>query len=284
MMSHLRGVEFDGMLPSAWLRFLLACALSLAPVFAHAQSVTLDTPASTLTPEQFARLMSTTNRIGGGILVEPTYPGGNGLRTLPLPDVDWTYNNRYFVNMEDGAGIYLYNDGTLSFGTSAFLRLGRDQTNSPKILGLGNIAEAPQARFATEYDLGWIDLKGAFAHDFSGSYGNTFQAKIGTALPVTNQFLVLPAVTTSLGDHNYMQSWYGVSEFQSLATGKPVFNAHSGIESVGTTVDALYRFAPNLALVGRGGLNYLVSNVARSPVIERRVQTTIGLGLSYLFK
>ena len=199
--------------------------------------------------------MSTTNRIGGGILVEPTYPGGNGLRSLPLPDVDWTYNNRYFANMEDGAGIYLYNDGTLSFGTSAFLRLGRDQTNSPKILGLGNIAEAPQARFATEYDLGWIDLKGAFAHDFSGSYGNTFQAKIGTALPVTNQFLVLPAVTTSLGDHNYMQSWYGVSEFQSLATGKPVFNAHSGIESVGTTVDALYRFAPNLALVGRGGLN-----------------------------
>jgi outer membrane protein len=284
MMSHLRGVEFDGMLPSAWLRFLLACALSLAPVFAHAQSVTLDTPGSTLTPEQFARLMSTTNRIGGGILVEPTYPGGSGLRSLPLPDVDWTYNNRYFVNMEDGAGIYLYNDGTLSFGTSAFLRLGRDQTNSPKILGLGNIAEAPQARFATEYDLGWIDLKGAFAHDFSGSYGNTFQAKIGTALPVTNQFLVLPAVTTSLGDHNYMQSWYGVSEFQSLATGKPVFNAHSGIESVGTTVDALYRFAPNLALVGRGGLNYLVSNVARSPVIERRVQTTIGLGLSYLFK
>ncbi len=223
-MSHLRGVEFDGMLPSAWLRFLLACALSLAPVFAHAQNVTLDTAASTLTPEQFARLMSTTNRIGAGILVEPTYPGGNGLRSLPLPDVDWTYNNRYFANMEDGAGIYLYNDGTLSFGTSAFLRLGRDQTNSPKILGLGNIAEAPQARFATEYDLGWIDLKGAFAHDFSGSYGNTFQAKIGTALPVTNQFLVLPAVTTSLGDHNYMQSWYGVSEFQSLATGKPVFN------------------------------------------------------------
>ena len=96
-------------------------------------------------------------------------------------------------------------------------------------------------------------FEGAFAHDFSGSYGNTFQAKIGTALPVTNQFLVLPAVTTSLGDHNYMQSWYGVSEFQSLATGKPVFNAHSGIELVGTTVDALYRFAPNLALVGRGG-------------------------------
>jgi MipA family protein len=172
----------------------------------------------------------------------------------------------------------------LSFGTSAFLRLGRDQTNSPKILGLGNIAEAPQGRFASEYDLGWLDLKGAFAHDFSGSYGNTFQAKIGTALPITNQFLVVPAVTTSLGDHNYMQSWYGVSESQSVATGKPIFNAHSGIESVGTTVDALFRFAPNLALVGRGGLSYLVSNVARSPVIERRVQTTVGVGLSYLFK
>ncbi|MBV8962958.1 MAG: MipA/OmpV family protein, partial [Hyphomicrobiales bacterium] len=71
---------------------------------------------------------------------------------------------------------------------------------------------------------------------------------------------------------------------QSLATGKPFFTTHAGIESVGSTVDALYRFAPNLALVGRGAVNYLVANVARSPVIERRVQTTVGLGLSYLFK
>jgi outer membrane protein len=228
--------------------------------------------------------MSTTNRIGGGVLFEPTYPGGNGTRSLPFPDIDLTYKNRFFVNMEDGAGVYLYNDGTLSLGPSAFLRLGRDQSNSPKILGLGNIAEAPQGRFLGEYDLGWLDLKGAVAHDFSGSYGTTFAAKVGTALPVTNQFLVLPAVTAVIADHSYMQAWYGVSESQSLTTGKPVFSARSGVESVGTTVDALFRFAPNLALVGRAGVSYLVSNVARSPVIERRLQPSFGLGISYLFK
>jgi outer membrane scaffolding protein for murein synthesis (MipA/OmpV family) len=127
-------------------------------------------------------------------------------------------------------------------------------------------------------------VKGSFAHDFSGSYGNTFQGKIGTALPITNQFLVLPAVTTSLGDHSYMQAWYGISESQSISTGKPVFNAHSGVESVGTTVDALFRFAPNLALVGRGSVSYLVSNIAHSPIVERRVQPAFGFGLSYLFK
>ena len=269
---------------SRLLQFAVACVLSSAPAFAIAQNITLDTPDSSLTPEQFARLMSTTNRIGAGVLVEPTYPGGSGYRSLVLPDIDYTYNNRFFVNMEDGAGVYLYNDGVFSFSTSGFVRLGRDQTNSPKILGLGNIAEAPQGRFAGEYDLGWLDLKGSFAHDFSGSYGNTFQAKVGTALPLTNQLVVLPAVTTNLGDHDYMQSWYGVSAFQSLATGKPFFTTHAGVESVGTTVDALYRFAPNLALVGRGAVNYLVANVARSPVIERRVQTTVGVGLSYLFK
>jgi hypothetical protein len=137
------------MLPSRWLRSIFACTLSLAAGVAHAQSFGLDTPTANLSPEQFAKLMAATNRIGGGVLVEPTYPGDNGLRSLPLPDVDWTYNNRYFVNMEDGAGAYLYNDGTLSFSSSAFVRLGRDQTNSPKILGLGNIAESPQGRFAT---------------------------------------------------------------------------------------------------------------------------------------
>ena len=192
------------MLASRWLQFAFACTLMGVSSVACAQDVTLDTPTTALTPEQFGKLMSTTNRLGAGFLVEPVYPGGSGYRSLLLPDIDYTYNNRFFVNMEDGAGAYLYNDGTLSFSTSGFVRLGRDQTNSPKILGLGNIAEAPQGRFAGEYDLGWIDVKGSFAHDFSGSYGNTFEAKLGTAVPLTNQFVVVPAVTTNLGDHNYM--------------------------------------------------------------------------------
>ncbi|SDR56163.1 Outer membrane scaffolding protein for murein synthesis, MipA/OmpV family [Rhizobiales bacterium GAS191] len=288
------------MLPSRLLQLAFACALALAPELACAQTtgsapaqttgatppqtISLDSFTPDVTPEQFAKLMSRTNRIGAGMLVEPTYPGGNGLRSLPFPDIDVTYKKRFFINMEDGAGVYLYNDDKLSFATSAFFRLGRDQTNSPKILGLGNIAEAPQGRFISEYDLGWLDLKGTFVHDFSGSYGSTFEAKIGTALPITNRFVVLPAITTVIGDHSYMQTWYGVSESQSLTTGKPVFNARAGVESVGTTVDALYRFAPNLALVGRGGVSYLVSNVAHSPVIERRFQPTFGFGLSYLFE
>ena len=147
--SRKRALSSISMLASRWLRCAFACVLWSAPSLAFAQDVTLDTPNSALTPEQFGRLMSTTNRLGAGLLVEPTYPGGSGYRSLPLPDIDYTYNNRFFVNMEDGAGTYLYNDGALSFSTSAFVRLGRDQTNSPKILGLGNIAEAPQGRFAT---------------------------------------------------------------------------------------------------------------------------------------
>jgi MipA family protein len=288
------------MIPSRLLQFALITALAVAPVVVRAQTtsvapaqttgiapgqtISLDTPTPDLTAEQFAKLMSTTNRIGVGVLTEPSYPGGNGMRSLVLPDFDITYKDRFFANMQDGAGVYLYNDGTLSFGTSAFLRLGRDQTNSPKILGLGNISEAPQGRFTSEYDVGWLDLKGAFVHDFSGSYGTTFEAKVGTALPLTNRFVVVPAISTVIADHSYMQAWYGVSESQSLTTGKPVFNARAGVETVGPTLDALYRFAPNLALVGRGGLSYLVSNVSHSPVVERRMQPSLGLGLSYLFQ
>src|SRR5215472_18826718 len=95
------------------------CLISLltlyfAPECGHAQEFSLfgyeglgpETFTSDVTPEQFAKLMSTTNRFGPGALIEPTYPGGNGLRTLWLPNIDWTYNDRLFVNMEDGGGVY----------------------------------------------------------------------------------------------------------------------------------------------------------------------------------
>src|SRR5260370_42588496 len=172
------------------------------PSSARAQAVSADRFAQDVTPEQFAKLMGTTNRIGGGIVLEPTYPGGNGMRSLPFPDIDVTYKDRFFLNIEDGAGVYLYNDGKLSLGPSASFRLGRDQTNSPKLLGLGNIAEAPQGRFQTEYDLGWLDLKGSFAHDFSGRYGPTFEAHVGTPLPVSHRLRVLPRVAATLVLHS----------------------------------------------------------------------------------
>ena len=112
------------MLASRWLRFAFACAFMPAPLHAFAQDITLDTPNSALTPEQFGHLLSTTNRIGAGVLVEPTYPGGSGYRSLLLPDIDYTYNNRFFVNMEDGAGAYLYNDGSFPFPPPASLGSG----------------------------------------------------------------------------------------------------------------------------------------------------------------
>ena len=85
------------MLASRWLRFAFACVLVSAPSLAFAQNVTLDTPNSALTPEQFGTLMSTTNRLGAGLLVEPPYPGGSGYRSLLLPDIDYTYKDRKSV-------------------------------------------------------------------------------------------------------------------------------------------------------------------------------------------
>ncbi len=223
-------------------------------------------------------------RIGLGGQLEPAYSGARKLTVSPLPDVDLTYKKLFFLSSTDGLGIYAVNTETIDFGPAIYFQRGRSQSDGPRLRGMGSIAWAPQARFDGEINIGPVNLSAFLGKDFAGQQGVIAGVEIASALPLlTDKLYALPSVSANFGDSRYMQTWYGVSSIQSLRTGYAPYRPGTGLESVGAELKLAYLLTKNWVAFTRCKYDYLAQLAAKSPVVQRRGQPTVGAGVSYRF-
>src|SRR6202020_3274595 len=94
-----------------------------------------------------------------------------------------------------------------------------------------------------------VVLRGEGRQLLGGADGTVGDAGLYIPIPGSSKKLVMvagPSVT--FGSHHYLQSEYGVSPAQSLASGHPVFDAHAGMASVGVGF-SVTRFITNHLLL-----------------------------------
>jgi outer membrane protein len=223
------------------------------------------------------------NRIGALAGFEPSYPGANTFRRTARPDIDVTFDNRYFVNTDNGLGIYLLNEGGWTFGPSIFTRLGRYHSASSTLQGLPTVKTAPQARVSGGYDFGLWDVNLALSHDTGGSAGTTLEFKAGAAIPLFKNVYMAPTLNALVGDRRYMDGWYGVSVPASANSRFRAYAPRGGLESVGGTLSLFYVIDRKWAPFVKAETHYLLGPAGNSPLTATRWQQSIGAGVSYLF-
>lgn len=265
----------------------LVCAGALAATSAVAFGDAADTifspfPIANITPEMLE--LANMNRIGGGAMFEPSYPGSSSFRLRPLPDIDVTFDKKYFVNTTDGAGVYIYNNNGFSIGPSIFVREGRGTDRDEKLRGLAAIPWTPQARFAAQYDTGLVSLGAAVIHDFGGADGTEIELRLQTAIPLSDKLFVLPGLTVTLADGRFMRGWFGVSRAESVSSGYLPYRPSAGVESVTGSLNIAYRLDTNWVTYIKTDFKYLGNGAGNSPFVTNRFQPTIGVGISYVFK
>jgi outer membrane scaffolding protein for murein synthesis (MipA/OmpV family) len=88
-----------------------------------------------------------------------------------------------------------------------------------------------------------------------------------------------PSVT--FGTHRYLQSEYGVTPAQSLASGHPVFDARAGMAAVGVGFSAT-RFITDHWLINLdAAISRLKGSPDVSPVTESDTQRELALSIDY---
>jgi outer membrane protein len=225
-----------------------------------------------------------TGRIGLGGQFEPAYPGARKLTLSPLPDIDLTYKKLFFLSSTDGFGIYAVNTETVDFGPAIFVQRGRSESDGPRLRGMGSIDWAPQARFNGEINVGPVSFSAFVGKDFGAQQGAIAGAEIAGAVPlITDALYALPSISANFGDGRYMQTWYGVSATQSLRTGYAPYRPGAGLESVGAELKLAYLMTKNWVVFTRFKFDYLAQAPAKSPIVQRRGQPTLGGGVSYRF-
>ena len=235
-------------------------------------------------PDNRIGMMGLINNEHRGNRHGPAYEGNVfGLHGALRPDIDYTYENRFFINNDDGIGAYFYNDKKFYTGASLYAREGRGNGPRGAFNGLGRIDTAGQLRIFAGYDLGFIDVSATVARDLGGTDGSTFELKANNVLPLSPKLFLMPEAGLTFGNSTYMSGFYGVNATQSLNSGLPVYKAKSGLESADLAASLIYvidkKWAPFIRAEGR----YLYGSADKTPIYYRRMVTGVGVGVSYLF-
>jgi outer membrane scaffolding protein for murein synthesis (MipA/OmpV family) len=218
--------------------------------------------------------------IGPVVNVSPQY-GGASSRKI---SVDAGFYLRYgrisisnasgFVtrrNKDDvfrGLGLDLKRDDRLRLNVALRIDRGRRSADVPGLAGIENVRSTIRARTSAtwQFDHGWKASAGWSADLLGRGGGNVFD------LGVSHDRRLSPLTTWGIGlgmgasDRRHMQSYYGVTESESQATGHPVYFPGAGVREVSLGTSWRTEINDQWVLLWGGSIGRLVGPAAQSPL------------------
>lgn len=259
--------------------FATTCCLILLPTLSFADGIASDLPE-----------VRSALRIGAAVGFTPKYEGSDKYRAFGLPIIDLgdTGIGRYVTlnSFEDVRFNILRFNGFVA-GPLTGYTLGRKEKDGVKLKGLGNIDDsAILGAFATyRWEVFYLDA--SYHHQVTGDEnGYQMRLKTGMEMPVTENWVAFASTGMTYADDNYMQSNFGVTTAQSVASTANLkqFRAKAGIKDVNFEIGSHFSLSENWLLTSSLSYKRLLSDAASSPAIDTKNQFTGAIGLTYLFK
>jgi outer membrane scaffolding protein for murein synthesis (MipA/OmpV family) len=165
--------------------------------------------------------------------------------------------------------------------------LGRKERDDlTNLHGMGDIGVAPVAKVYGSYVLSKkfpLILRVDARQYIGGAEGTVGDAGVYMPLPGSSKtFVMFAGPSITLATHHYLQTVYGVTPEQSLASGHPVFEIpHAGTATVGVGFSAT-KFVTSHWLVNiDGAVSQIRGSAAQSPIVENRTQKTLAFSIDY---
>ncbi|MFM2399235.1 MAG: hypothetical protein RL341_1392 [Pseudomonadota bacterium] len=245
--------------------------------------------------------------LGAVVVSTPEYEGGKKSVTGLAPDFNLSYRTQSFGTFGVGAksrGLSWtivekddYSFG-IAFGGSSGRVDNKDGTvfkpGSKRLRGMGEI------KSSTDYGVfGHVTLGLPFSvqimrntgdgkvnnRDFSidGHGGTTANFSVMLPIPITPNMELSISPNLEWADEKYTQTYFGVTTAQAARSGFKAFKTKGGLISVGLDVGMNYKIDAHWS--ANAGLSYsqLRGDAAKSPIVEKKGQTSAFVGASYGF-
>jgi outer membrane scaffolding protein for murein synthesis (MipA/OmpV family) len=217
---------------------------------------------------------------------QPVYAGADAYRVQGGPVINIQYSDIAFLSTGDGLGVNFLRGDHYRVGAAITYDRGRlERDDYANLRGMGNIDAAPVAKLFASYVLSRkfpLILRVDARQVLGGANGTVGDAGVYMPLPGSSKkFVMFAGPSITLATHRYLQSEYGVTPEQSLASGHPVFDPHAGMVSVGVGFSAT-RFITDHWLVNvDAALNKLKGSPDVSPLTEASTQRELALSVDY---
>ena len=266
---------------------LKSSAIALAIVAVSSANVNAAEPSDQAGPSADAWQFT----VGLGAATQPRYPGSAERKSSGFPVLSATYG-RYFIGGVPGAGVpagigaYLaQNDHwRVGVGLGGSFEKPRQETDSPRLRGLGDIDRTALGAVFASYSDSWWTLRGNLLTDVGGKQqGTRLSLGAEARYPVSDTITLSAGPSVTWADAKYTQTFFGVNAAQSARSGLAVRTAKAGLNSVGFSVGANMRLSSNWGIGVFASTNRLRGDAAGSPVTEKVSQSQAGMFAAYTF-
>ncbi len=229
---------------------------------------------------------------GGFVGVAPRYEGSKEYRVIGAPIIAPAGDG----GMDDGTiqfrgpddlRLRLFNYNGFEAGPLAGWRFARDESDSDRLRGLGDVDGSFVLGGYAAYRAGPFMPFVSYHHGVSGDDDTGGVLRFGTELrgKLAPGFSVTAKVGASYADDDYMDAYFTVTPAQSAASkaGLAAFDAESGIKDVFFGLSGDIPVATNWSFKWAGTYSRLLSDAAGSPITESENQFYGGVGLTYTF-
>jgi len=231
--------------------------------------------AQTASPEAYDAVLT----LGGGMRFQPDWDGAKGYTLSPFPIVGLKFMRSPFTGEPTS---------DLGFGIRPAVRVLKQREFKPgeTLFGLDKVDMAVELGLEVDYTDTWYRVYAEGRQGFGGHKGQILDLGVeGILRPIPNLKLAAgPKV--SFATAKYMDTYFGVTPAESLATGLATYTPGGGLRGAGLAGTATWDIDRNWFIRADAGWMRLSDKAAASPIVKAdgsRDQFTVGLGAAYRF-
>jgi outer membrane protein len=222
--------------------------------------------------------------LGLGVMNAPRYAGADTQRTRALPLVQLRWGDGWFAGI-DGVG-YRFGEGA---PWSAAVRVGQDrgrkESDSPALRGMGDIPARADVGVSGSVRLLPFLMAGGGLKYGSGEdrKGLVADLSLRTMVPLSRSARLMLGVGGHWVNEAAMQSSFGVSATQSLASGYALYQPGAGWRDWGPSATAMVELGGAWQLMARVEQRHLVGDAKGSPLVQDSSGTSVMVTLGWRF-
>lgn len=225
--------------------------------------------------------------VGVAAEVLPVYDGSHAYHVTGGPVLNIQYRDEAFISTGDGIGYNIFRGKHYQIGLAMAYDLGRKQSlDETNLHGMGNISPAPVVKAYGSWAISRyfpMVLRVDVRQFVGGAQGLVGDAGAYIPLPGSSKtFVMFAGPSITLATHHYLQTLYGVSPQQSLASGHPIYEIpHAGTSAAGVGFSATKFITDHWLINADMAINQIRGSPAHSPLVQRRTQRVLALSANY---
>ena len=258
-------------LPSYFKHLLCAFGLLCGTYFSHA-----------------CQADSLTGDAGVGVAYQPHDPTGTRYETRPIPYLDLSWGR---VNLSTDEGLSWDAFKANGWSVGPFVNYIQGRTANGGLQGLYDVSDMGEAGGFVEYSPS--DAWRVFAEagrTFGGSNGQGgVLGRVGGEVdyPLGQGIFGGTTLAAHYANAEQAQTFFGVSDPESQASGIRAYNAHGGFQNLTLTQSVAFPLAPDWSLITSANWTHLVGSAANSSIVREQGRVNQGeadVAVAYHFK